>query len=194
MTADKVAERNTVLIRDLVAGNQAARDEMIMINRPLVLMTVERLLQTYPNCRHAKADLFGIGIIALIQAIDHLAKIIDLDRPIRPIRNYLITAVRSKITTEINRQRAYYCTHQHVPTYDCLPEAALVAENCALENVDLADVLYNLCADEEEREIIRLYLENTSQPDIIAATGWSRRSLCKFFQKIRREIQKEWRD
>ena len=191
MNASEIADRNKILMQELANGSQTARDELIIINRPLVTMTVQRMLQLFVDCRQAKADLVGVGIIALVQAVDRLAELAEYNRP---ICNYLITAIRSKINTEIKRQRSYYCRHIHVSSYNRLPEDALAVNGEVFDHDDLIKILHNLCVGEDERKIIDLYLENTSVDDITDIIGWPRRAIYKFFQRIGEKIREEWRE
>lgn len=181
-----VAERNEALAKELLAGSVTARDELIVINRPLVLTTVRRILRSHPHCRQPKSDLVGVGLIALVEAVDRLIEKGGLNKP---VRNYLITAIRNKVTSELHEQRDYYRHHQHVPTYDSLPEATLAAEDKQLMRMENAESLDHQCKTDRERQILRLYLEGNKPAEIAEATGASRKAVYKFLRQIRQKIQ-----
>jgi len=179
--AKDIAERNEVLAKELLAGSQTARDEMIVINRPLVLATVKRILRSHPHCRQPKADLVGVGIVALVEAVDRLIAKGGLNSP---VRNYLITAIRSKVNSELSGQSEYYSRHQHVPAYDSLPEAVLSAEDPQLLRMENAEVLYKRCKTERARRILTLYLEGHTPSEIAEAVGLSKKSIYQFLRRF----------
>jgi len=181
-----VTARNEVLAEELRAGSTTARDELIVINRPLILATVKRILRANPSCRHPKSDLVGIGLIALVEAVDRLIAKGGLNKP---VRNYLITAIRNKVTSELHEQRDYYSHHQHVPTYDSLPEATLAAEDKQLMRMENTESFVRQCKTDLERQILSLYLEGYKPAEIAKTTGTSRKAIYKFLRRVRQKIQ-----
>jgi len=191
MNSEAIVVRNEKLARELLTGSKEARDEMIVINRPLVKITIDRFLRANPNYRQAKADLMGIGFIALVKAVDRLAKVMDLTKS---VRNYLITAIRYHLVSEMRRQKAYYKTHCHVPSYDSLPETLLAAEDRTQERAEMLEVLVSVCETDLERELLRLYLDHCTPSKMVEVTGLPKPAIYRALRKIRVKAKNKWRE
>ena len=67
-------EEKTELLRRTKAGDAAARDELIYGNLRLVLSIIQR----FTNRRESMDDLFQVGCIGLIKAIDNFNTELDV--------------------------------------------------------------------------------------------------------------------
>lgn len=187
-----INEQNEVLIEQLLAGDTSARDRLIEINRPLVYTTVKRVLNIWIRFRHLRDDLIGVGMVALIQAIDRLKEIAE---PERPIRNYLITAIRSKLKTELmgqdgdKGQVAHYQSIRYVDTYSKVPEQTLVVTEPVFKQIENREFLLSLCESERDRKILILFFEGLRIIDIVEATGYTKNIVNKTLRQIRRKAQ-----
>lgn len=187
---DKLARRNATLVEALLAGDPTARDEIILLNRPLVLATVRRMVRSRSNCRHPIQDLVGVGLVALVIAVDRLIEKNGLNQP---VRNYLITAIRSRVKSELWKQRLYYQHHQHVPFYDSLPEATLALEDTARDSIDNTELFFSFCQTERQKQVLEMYLQGCPVNDIAITIGTSRQTIYKFLRHLRRKVEKMWR-
>jgi len=185
-TVVDIAERNETLVEQLLAGDTSARDELIVINRRLVFTTVKRFLRTWPNFKHLHADLIGVGMVALVQAVDRLIEIGEVKRP---IRNYLISSVRFKLLSEVVKEIEHLQSHQYVATYGEAPEHTLAVDDPIFGQIEDQEFLLSLCESERDREILTLFLGGKNPSDIIRSTDFTESIVWKTLGLIRGKLQ-----
>ena len=186
-TVVDIAEQNETLIEQLLAGDTSARDKLIEINRRLVFATVKRFLHTWFNFKHLHADLIGVGMVALVQAVDHLIEMGEMEQP---IRNYLISAIRYKLLTEIERKEIKHLqSHQYVTTYDEVPEHNLAVDDPLFSQIEDREFLLSLCESERDREILTLCLDGKRPSDIVRSTDFTESIVWKTLKLIRGKLQ-----
>lgn len=185
-TVVDIAERNETLVEQLLAGDTPARDKLIEINRRLVFTTVKRFLRTWPDFKHLHADLIGVGMVALVQAVDRLVEIGEVKRP---IRNYLISSIRFKLLTEVEREIEHLQSHQYVATYGKVPEHILAIDDPIFGQIEDQEFLLSLCESERDREILTLFFESRSPSNIIRSTDFTESVVWKTLRLIRGKLR-----
>lgn len=177
---------NEALVTRLFAGDLTARDELIIANQRLVYTTVDRILRLWINFQHLNDDLIGEGMIALVTAVDRLLKI---GEAARPIRNYLITAIRNRLITELLGQADHYLTTQYLDSYHRIPEHVLAEDDPVFARIEDHEFFMSLCATEREREILSYYLAGQKPVDIIRRTDFSRAIVHNTLQQFRQKLR-----
>ena len=180
---------NNALVTRLIAGDTTARDELIVANQRLVYVTVERTLRLWTNFQFLEDDLIGEGMIALVTAVDRLYEIGDAARP---VRNYLITAIRNKLISTLVDPRGevnHYQTTQYVDSYHRVPEHVLAEEDPVFARIEDHEFFLSLCETEREQEILSYFLAGKSQVDIIAATEYTRHIVSNTLIQFRRKLK-----
>ncbi len=185
-------EQNEILITRLIAGDIEARDEMIVLNQRLVYVTVDRTLRLWTNFQHLRDDLIGEGMLALVQAVDRL---ITLGEAARPARNYLITAIRNALISElvgsrgVRGQVAHYQITRYVDSYHRVPEHVLAEEDPKFTRIENHEFFMSLCESDRECEILSYYLAGKKPVDIIKATEFSREVVHKTLRQFRVKLK-----
>lgn len=183
---------NDTLIARYHAGDPTARDELIVANQPLVYTTVDRTLRIWTNFQYLHDDLVGEGMIALVLAVDRLLLIKDTDRQ---IRNYLITAIRNRLVSELvgsqsgRGQVDHYQTTQYLDSYHRISEQVLAEDDPVFAQIEDHEFFMSLCETEREREILSYFLAGKSQVDIIATTEHTRHVVSNTLVQFRRKLR-----
>lgn len=92
------AEKNAALYARIIAGDPAAREEMITGNMALVISKVDSFLRNVPQMAYLRDDLTSAGFIGLTQAVNALA---DGTRVRNP--GYVPCYLGQRISTELTR-------------------------------------------------------------------------------------------
>jgi len=183
---------NEALVTRLIAGDAEARDELIVFNQRIVYVTVDRTLRLWTNFRHLYNDLVGVGMLALVQAVDRLT---EIGEAARPIQNYLITSIRNALVSDLIKpeggcgQVAHYQTIHYVDSYHRVPEHVLAKTDPAFARIEDHEFLLSLCDIEREREILTYYLAGKKPVDIIRATEYSMNVVHKTLQLFREKLK-----
>lgn len=179
-------ELNEALVTRLFAGDLTARDELIVANQRLVYTTVDRVLRLWTNFQHLHDDLVGEGMVALIMAVDRLLKIGEV---VRPIRNYLITAIRNRLVTQLIGQANHYQTIQYLDSYHRIPESVLAENDPVFARIEDHEFFMSLCVTEREQEILSYFLAGQKPVDIIRRAGFSRAIVHNTLQQFRQKLK-----
>ncbi len=75
------AERNAELYPRVAAGDEAAREDMISGNMPLVFSKVESFLRCFPHLVHLRDDLVSAGCAGLVKAVNQMTKGCRIRKP-----------------------------------------------------------------------------------------------------------------
>jgi RNA polymerase sigma factor (sigma-70 family) len=75
------AEKNAELYPRVAAGDEAAREEVINGNMPLVFSKVESFLRCFPHLAHLRDDLVSAGCVGLVRAVNQMAKGCRIRKP-----------------------------------------------------------------------------------------------------------------
>ena len=188
------SEESMVLLRRMKEGDVSARDELIAGNLRLVLSVIQRF-----NGRGENADdLFQVGCIGLIKAIDNFN--VDLDVKfstygvpmiIGEIRRYLrdnstirvSRSVRDTAYRILQAKEAYMSQHQKEPTVDeiakildIIREDVVMAMDAVVDPVSLFEPVYTDGSDtvcvmdkvRDEKNTDESWLEHIALEDAIS--------------------------
>lgn len=188
------SEESMELLRRMNDGDAAAREELIAGNLRLVLSVIQRF-----NGRGENADdLFQVGCIGLIKAIDNFN--VDLDVKfstygvpmiIGEIRRYLrdnstirvSRSVRDTAYRVLQAKEAYMTEHQKEPTVDEIAkmldirrEEVVMAMDAVVDPVSLFEPVYNDGSDtvcvmdkvRDEKNTDEVWLEHIALEDAIS--------------------------
>lgn len=158
-------EETQELLRRAKAGDQRAREELIAGNLRLVLSVIQRFVNRGENAD----DLFQVGCIGLIKAIDNFNTDLDVKFStygvpmiIGEIRRYLrdnstmrvSRAMRDTAYRVLQAKEAYMAQHQKEPTVDEIAhmlglkrEEVVFALDAILEPVSLYEPVYSDSGD-----------------------------------------------
>jgi RNA polymerase sigma factor (sigma-70 family) len=181
-------DANEALVARLLAGDMTARDELIVVNQPLVYVTVTRILRHWPASSHLRDELIGAGSMALVAIVDNLVTTGDVKRP---IRNYLITAIRNDIISELRQHTRYYKVHHHVDSYAKLPEECLVVEDAGLKRLENLEYLHVHCKSPQERQVLELFLQGNSRRDIAQRLQVPYNVVCDILAAYTRRVRRK---
>ena len=67
------AEKNLALFERVIAGDAAAREEMIVGNMPLAVAKVESFVRCFPGVAHLRDDLASAAFTGLVKAVNQIA-------------------------------------------------------------------------------------------------------------------------
>jgi len=177
---------NDALVARLLAGDSAARNELIVANQRLVYTTVNRVLCLWTNLQYLHDDLIGEGMLTLVLAVDRLVEIGDVAQP---IRNYLITAIRNRLITMLIGQANHYQTTQYLDSYHRIPEHTLAKDDPVFARIEDRDFFMSLCETGREREILSYYLAGQKPIDIIHRADFSRAVVHNTLQQFRQKLR-----
>jgi hypothetical protein len=178
-------ESNDALYTRVVAGDEAAIEEMILSNMPMVTKKVADYLESYPQCNHLKEDMLSQGYVGLVKGVRamvnqttdknlnptgvmskyihyELGELFDLEAAIRvPQRTWLRKRRKGEEIT--------VATKEFSMTVEDVLERDGTRDPRAL--VDLIDEIYGCCENDIEKEIIRLRMEGRGDNDIADILG-----------------------
>ena len=142
-------KENEVLFRRLKAGDLTAKKELINGNLKLVLS----MLQQFSNTKHNMDDLFQVGVIGLIKAIDNF----DVELGLRlstyavpliigEIRRYIRdnTSVRVSRSVKDLAYKIIKFQDEYVSVHGILPINEIVAKNLGIDEYEISYALDSL--------------------------------------------------
>ena len=142
-------KENEVLFRRLKAGDLTAKKELINGNLKLVLS----MLQQFSNTKHNMDDLFQVGVIGLIKAIDNF----DVELGLRlstyavpliigEIRRYIRdnTSVRVSRSVKDLAYKIIKFQDEYVSVHGILPTNEIVAKNLGIDEYEISYALDSL--------------------------------------------------
>lgn len=179
---------NEALIARLLASDMTARDELIIVNQPLVYVTVTRILRRWPAYSHLRDELIGAGAAALVAIVDNLVVTGDVRRP---VRNYLITAIRNGIISELRQQTRHYRRHQYVESYSYLPEIYLAVEDTNLRSLEDAEYFRAHCKSPQEQQVLELFLHGNNRRDIAQFLQMPYNVVCDILAAYARRVRRK---
>lgn len=177
-------ESNDALYTQVVAGDEAAIEEMVLANMAMVTKKVTAYLESFPQCNHLREDLLSQGYVGLVTGvrkmvgqsvpepnptgfislyIHHaLGEVFDLEATIRvPQRTWL--RKRQEGATITVPTKEYSITSFNTFNRD--------GERDPRAIVDLTDEVYGCCENSIEKEIVRLRIEGHKDDEIATILG-----------------------
>lgn len=212
-------EDNDRLLEQLQQGDDAARQEMIERNMPLVVKCVERLVKRYDKLRRHFDDLVGTGFLALITAVNQLAKEKLNDEAATSPTGYLKTAIYHDLCEEISQSNTVRLPRRTlhrwkveghvtdttklpvVQSLDALqleiaagrakPDSNLIQDDPNLENFEILEALLQCCRSDLEREIILLRAQNLTVEKVGQQVQYDKGQVSRLLAAIQRRYLKQ---
>lgn len=155
---------NNELYPSVVRGDQVARDEMILLNTPLVTVKVDGLLGCFPAFGYLRDDLIGEANLALVEAVNGLAgKDADKVNPTGYINVAIQRAIGNCLDGELysddrgaRRNRQQGNEQEQIRK---VPNSEFVIgelEHDPRKEADLLELILGCCETDEERAIVDL--------------------------------------
>lgn len=188
-------DRNNELWAAVVAGDQAARKEMIESNMALVMVKVEAFIATFPKSAYLRDDMTSEGLLGLVEGVDNMIasakgrKSLDPPNPSGYLQVAISRAIGNLYDTECNLQmpaptaRLQRQKGRLVPKQSCctvLPES--VVDDTKLR--ELRDLVMSCAETNDERTLLRMREEGYTDSEIAKAIGLSRTPVLKLRQKL----------
>ena len=176
---------NKKLFEQLNSGSLSIRNKIIEKNLRLVEMTIQKKLPDFSDLPYMdKDDLFEIGCIGLIKAVDSY----DLDRG-KAFSAYAVICIRNEILM-------YYRKNKKLSLIDSLNEN--VSEEDERSKVELletsAEMLEHLsCLTEIEKKAVKLYYgfgeRRFTDREIAQELGYSQSYISRILKKARHKLK-----
>jgi RNA polymerase sigma factor (sigma-70 family) len=155
------SQDNNELYKLITAGDQVAKDAMIINNYRLVLSIVEKYITGLPQFEHLRDDLVGEGLLGLTVAANAMAENKTIPDSIDPtsfmsrsIRNHLIDYIRKDKSDDIPFEEPSESNESDDDN-----------SNDELEEDILA------CCSEDEKPVIELWIAGNSERNIANTLG-----------------------
>lgn len=177
------SEENEALAVQVRAGDEKAREDMMLGNIALAKHKVNTWITLYPHLHYLYEDMLSEGVYGLVRAIDRMSK-----HPGKEDSNP--TGLLSvAITQAIGRFVAREEKEPKIP----LPEwvANTVEDRDPTEFVDFVDSLYGACDSEEHRIILRMRAEGASEKEIAQVLDCSQQTISIMLDEIRQNFEDE---
>lgn len=189
-------EKNKEVYARLVAGDEAAGDEMIQGNMPLVLLRVDAHLWRSPQLSHLREDMIGAGLLALCEAVDTMKRADAISNT----TGYLYTAIDKAIgkltdeeSTIVVPQRTQEVARKdekelHRPRTiggnAALALSSRLHASDPLAVMELEEEILACCQDELDQRIVTMRTEGHTDAEIAAAVGLTERAVNLRRQKL----------
>lgn len=181
-SADKTNNDRLYLL--VVAGDSAAKEEMIISNLSLVPVKVQSYLLHFPQCEHLRDDLISQGFVAVVEAVNNMiGNEIDEPNPTGYISQCIQYALGDLMDQEatVRVPKRTYLEHKaagheiHRPEREATVGFEDVLEREARTDprsmVDLRDELAGCCECRWDKSILRLREQGYSDADIAQQLG-----------------------
>jgi hypothetical protein len=179
---------NDELLSRVMAGDQAAREKMVLANLPMVATKVNMFLDNRPEWGYLFDDLMSEGIIGLVQAVNKMANP-DADdgvagaNPTGLISIYIYHRLGELIDKEVTmripartrRRKSAAGKELLVPTKESSLTSRYTFEIEGLTDprsmIEMMDELYGCCETAIERRLIELRIEGRKDDEIAMTLG-----------------------
>lgn len=198
------AETALALFHRVVAGDAAAREEMITGNLPLAIANVESFVRRFPGTAHLRDDLTSAAFTGLVKAVNQMAtgcqirhpetwnptecigtwinrelgEVLDLEATIR-------LPARSKYRAQAAGEELKAPTVQHdiperfeVPSYE--------------KELEMRDLIESCCTCEDERTFVAMREAGHTLVEIAAAIGKSRMFTQRMGKQLEARVMRKW--
>jgi RNA polymerase sigma factor (sigma-70 family) len=173
-------ELNLELLPQVVAGNVAAREQMITGNMALVLRKVEAFIHCFPTIVYLRDDLISAGFMGLTKAVNAVAARVKIEN----VFNYILTAIDHELGKLIDvehtiripgkSRRAAKASDKPLIPPTCvniLPERFVHGKYET--ELEFRDLLDSCCCNEDERTFLRMREEGYTPAEIAEVVGKS---------------------
>jgi hypothetical protein len=185
-------ELNDRLYPLVVAGDEAARTEMIQSNMPLVLNKVQSFLSTHPQWSHLRDDLLSQGFVGVTQAVNKMAKPEtedDLDEPVENCNptGFISLYIYHRLGELVDIEQGIRVPGRTFRrkkgngemTESPVKEGSLTVEDTLNQQaqvdpramVDLSDEILGCCETTADRSVVEYRAKGSSDEEIAAILG-----------------------
>ena len=196
------AERNLALFRRVVAGDSAAREEMIVGNMPLAVAKVESFIRCFPGAAHLRDDLTSAAFIGLTKAVNQMAEGTALKyegnwNPTDCIGAWInrelgeLIEIEGIVPPHTSKFRARAQGEElTVPTVvNVIPERFQVPSY--QEELETRDLIESCCTCDEERTFVAMREAGYTLDEIAAAVGMSRTTMYRMARELEARVQRK---
>lgn len=183
-TPPATRESNDRLYPLVVAGNLAAREEMILSNMAMVTRKVGAYLDQFPQCSHLRDDLLAQGYVGLTEAVNNMVgQVCDDPNPTGLMSLHIhysmgeLLDYESAIRIPVRTFHRKKCNGNEpsVPTKEASICSEYVFEKEGQRDprslTDLKDEILGCCENDIEKQIVGLRANGRSDADIAAILG-----------------------
>lgn len=196
------AERNLALFGRVVAGDSAAREEMIVGNMPLAVAKVESFIRCFPGAAHLRDDLTSAAFIGLTKAVNQMAEGTALKyegnwNPTDCIGAWInrelgeLIEIEGIVPPHTSKFRARAQGEElTVPTVvNVIPERFQVPSY--QEELETRDLIESCCTCDEERTFVAMREAGYTLDEIAAAVGMSRTTMYRMARELEARVQRK---
>ena len=172
--------RNDGLCRLIAQGSKAARDELVELNMPLVVLKVDGYLACFAHLEYLRDDLIAEGNLALVQAVTRMQ-----EGEVKDATSYMSTSIQKAIGhfidgelyTPSGSRGARTARRRHgdgddAQTFHKVPNSEFVLDKLYYDpsqEAELLDLIRAQCESDEERAIVDLRIKGYVDSEIAKA-------------------------
>jgi DNA-directed RNA polymerase specialized sigma subunit len=192
----RTADENAELYRRVAAGDEAARDEMITGNVPLVISKVESFLRCFPYLAHLRDDLVSAGCVGLVRAVNQMARGCRIKKPENwNPTDHMGSAIYRKFGELIEDESTIRVPHTSKDRARAegeeLTVPGVINKRCERlempsheEEFETRDVIETCCTSQEEKRFVAMRKSGHTLAEISAALGMSRMSVHRMGRRL----------
>jgi len=191
MSKPLTKEENDVLFSRIVAGDNRARDEMIVGNMALVISKVNMFIKKHPYVSNLRDDLTSAGFVGLTVSVQKLTSNVEklLAYIGSTIDNHLRDLLEAEMSIRIPQESERIARKMGEPIEQCfvyrIKDDVFTRVNTDFEMKDLID---SCCETENEREFVRLRTQGYTLAEISIKTGVPLGSMTYLINKLTKKI------
>jgi hypothetical protein len=194
------AKRNAKLYPRVVAGDEAAREDMINGNVPLVFSKVESFLRCFPHLVHLRDDLVSAGCVGLIRAVNQMAQGCRIRKPKNwNPTDHMGTAIYRKFSELMEDESPIRVPHTSKDRARSEGEELEVPavvnevpEQCEVPSYErefeTGDVIASCCTCQEERTFVAMRKAGHTLVDIANTLTMSRMSTHRMGKRLQGRV------
>jgi DNA-directed RNA polymerase specialized sigma subunit len=197
------AEKNLVLFQRVVAGDAAAREEMIVGNMPLAVAKVESFIRCSTAITHLRDDLAGAAFLGLVKAVNKMAagKGPRKADPSAPL-DFIGMWINRELGRLVEDETPIHVPHESdrlakqngdpiAPPVVC----NVVPDRCEApsyeQGLEIRDLIDPCCTTEEERTFVDMLQAGHSLAKIASAIKRSPPTVSRIRKKLKTRIQRK---
>lgn len=180
------SEQNMALFHRIAAGDNAAREEMIVGNMPLAIANVESFIGRFPGTAHLRDDLTSAAFIGLTKAVNQMAAGCRIKQPTTwnptECMGTWINRELGRLVEDESPIRVPHTSKDRASAQGQELEVPIVQhdiperfENPSYEKeLEMRDLIESCCTCEEERTFMAMREAGHTLVEIAAAIGKTR--------------------
>jgi hypothetical protein len=197
------AAKNAELYRRIVAGDAAAREEMIVGNMPLAIANVEKFIRRVPQAAHLRDDLVSAAFTGLVKAVNGMMKGHRVKKPDKwNPACHIGTSINHELSRAIEDENPIHLPHESERLAKRkgqpieLPEIVnTVPERFEVpsyeKELEMRDLIESCCTCEEERTFVTMREAGYTFVEIAAAINMPLASTHAMAKKLNARVQRK---